>query len=179
MTYLARGRRMAILGMILGLIGGRVEAHIVALDIDLPLDRVGAGRAFQVGDHHRARIFYDDAKIDARTHRVRVLHMQHSIGGKYLPARADPVFMPVSDSWLDLSAEPYALHFNASVVHGKPILIEADEHSHRLTIHPQEHPGEVLISGRYQIDSRPISGPEADAAATAENVAPAAAKSAP
>jgi hypothetical protein len=323
MNELARSPWMVSLGMILGLIGGRVEARIVALDIDLPLDRVGTGRGFQVGDHHHARIFYDDARIDARTHRVRVLHMQHLlgsvggiparldavampmtdawldlseqpyryhyrsavveggeavlvdfddrtqrmsirlqsdqavilaapyridprpvsgldiqalfrrppaylmlamdvaidqvapgeqaqvgshdqlrvvfdaseidavsghvplrnmqhlIGGKYLPARADPIFMPVTDAWLDLRSEPYALHFKASVVHGKPILIEADEHTRRLTIHPQEQPGEVLISGDYQIDSRPISGPEADAAAAPENAAPTAAKSTP
>ncbi len=72
-----------------------------------------------------------------------------------MPARPDPVMMPVGDSWLDLGTKPYRLHFKASVVHGDPILIDVDETARRLTIHPQNDPTAVVISGAYWIDSSP------------------------
>ena len=138
----------------------------LALDMDVAIDQAAPGEPDTVGSHDKLHLVFDASAIDPRTHRVPLKNMQHFIQDKYLPAHPDPVFMPVDDSWLDLSTEPYALHFRARVVHGKPIVIEADEHTHRLVIHPQDHPEAALISGQYQIDPRPISGPEVTAAAT-------------
>jgi hypothetical protein len=126
-----------------------------------------AGEPDTVGSHDTMHLVFDVSEIDAHTHHVPLKNMQHLLKGQYLPAHADPVFMPVSDAWLDLSKEPYALHFRALVVHGKPILIEADEHTHRLAVRPQDHPEAVLIAGPYAIDPRPITGPDITAAATA------------
>lgn len=138
----------------------------VALTMDVAIDQAAPGEPDTVGSHDKLHLVFDASEIDPRTHCVPLKNMQHFIQGKYLPAHPDPVFMPVNDSWLDLSAEPYALHFKALVVHGKPIIIDADEHTHRLAIHPQDHPETVLIAGPYQIDPRPITGPEVTSAAT-------------
>jgi hypothetical protein len=117
------------LALIIGLVAVPAHARIIALDIDLPLDQIASNKPYKIGDHHHARVFYDDAMVDPKTQRVRVLH------------------------------------FTAHVVHGKSIVIDADEHTRRVTIHPQDHPEVALISGQYQIDPRPISGPEVTAAA--------------
>jgi hypothetical protein len=144
----------------------------LALQMDVAIDRAAPGEPDSVGSHDTLHLVFDASAIDPRTYRVPLTNMQHLIKGKYLPAHPDSVFMPVTDSWLDLSAEPYTLHFKALVVHGKPIVIEANEHTHRLAIHPQDHPEDVLIAGPYQIDPRPISGPEVTAAATPGAPAP-------
>jgi hypothetical protein len=65
-----------------------------------------------------------------------------------------------------LSAVPYRLHYRAAVTHGKPIFIEVDEATQRLSIHPQDHPEQTLIAGTYGFDPTPVIGPEAIAAAT-------------
>lgn len=136
-------------------------------DLDLAVDQLAAGSPGQLGGHDKLRIVYDDSTIDPATRRVKLLNMQHFIGGSYQPAHPDQVFMPTNDAWLDMSVKPYALHFRAEVVHGKPIAIEASEKTRRLTIRSQSDPAQVLLSGNYQIDQRPITGPEAVAAATA------------
>jgi len=142
----------------------RPPAYLV-LNMDVAIDQVAPGEQAQVGSHDRLHLVFDASDIDAASGRVPLLNMQHLINGEYQPAHPDPIFMPMSDAWLELGQEPIALHFRGSVVHGKPILIEADERTHRLTIHPQERPQDVLISGQYTIDARPISGPAAVAAA--------------
>ena len=86
---------------------------------------------------------------------------------QYMPAAPDPVMMPVGEAWLDMSTKPYRLHLKASVVHGTPIVIEVNEDSQRLTIRPQSEPDTILVSGPYQIDTTPITGPEAIAAGIA------------
>ncbi|MGC3979686.1 MAG: hypothetical protein QM808_00320 [Steroidobacteraceae bacterium] len=76
------------------------NAKIVVLDIDLPLDQVAASQApMKVGDHHRARIFYDDTTIDPKTKIVRVIHMQHFVG-KWIPEDLNDVTMPMTESLL-------------------------------------------------------------------------------
>jgi hypothetical protein len=75
--------------------------------------------------------------------------------------------MPTDDSWLDTSALPYRLHFKAYVVHGQPIIIDADENTRTLAIHPQNDPASILESGHYEIDPTPSTGPEAMAAGSA------------
>jgi hypothetical protein len=138
----------------------------VALAMDVAIDQAVAGEPDGVGSHDQLHLIFDASEIDEHTHRVPLKNMQHLLKGKYLPAHTDPVFMPVTDAWLDLSREPYAMHFRALVVHGKPIIIDADEHTHRLAIRPQDHPEAVLIAGPYTIDPRPITGPEITEAAT-------------
>jgi hypothetical protein len=81
------------------------------------------------------------------------------------PPHPDALVMPTNDAWLDLSSAPYRLHYRAQVTHGKPILIEIDENTRRLTIRDQHPSGAVLISGPYGFDSVPVTGPEAAAAA--------------
>ncbi len=136
-------------------------------DMDVTIDQVAPGERTRVGDHDKIRVVYDDSAIDPKTRRVKLLNMQHFIGGRYQPAHPDPVFMPMGDAWLDLSVAPYAMHFRAQVVHGKPILIEVNEQTRRLSIRSQDDPGQILLSGLYRIDPRPITGPDAEAAATA------------
>ncbi|HEY1314111.1 MAG TPA: hypothetical protein VGE92_09540 [Steroidobacteraceae bacterium] len=145
--------------------------RIVMLNMAVTLDYVGTERskaaATKVGDIDRLRIVYDAAAVDPTTHRVRLLNLQHFIAGHYSPAAPDPRIMPLDDAWLDLGVTPYRLHFRAAVVHGDPIIIDIDEVSRRLTIHPQQHPQEAIISGPYAIDSTPITGPEARVAGSA------------
>ena len=136
-------------------------------DLDVAIDQVAAGERAHVGDHDRIRVVYDDSAIDPKTRRVKLLNMQHFVGANYQPAHPDPVFMPMNDAWLDLSVAPYAMHFRAQVVHGKPIVIEVNEQTRRLSIRSQDDPKQILLSGLYRIDPRPITGPEADVAATA------------
>lgn len=144
----------------------RPPAYLM-LDMEVAVDRVAAGEQETVGTHDKLHLVFDASQIDPATRRVPLLNMQHLLRGRYLPAHPDPIAMPMSDAWLDLGREPHGLHFKASVVHGKPILIEADERTHRLSIHPQDHPETVLVGGEYHIDPRPIGGPEAVEAATA------------
>jgi hypothetical protein len=138
----------------------------VAYNFDVAIDQVAAGESAKVGDHDHLRVIVDRAQLDAKTHQVKLVTMQHLKDGKYDPEHPDAVVMPVDDAWLDLSRKPYALHYNAKVTHGKPIIIDISEHTHRLTLHPQEHPDQILISGIYKIDPRPVTGPGVDAAAT-------------
>jgi hypothetical protein len=156
----------AVLGAVLAFAADADSpARIVMLNMAVTLDYVSAERSkaapTKVGDIDRLRIVYDAAAVDPNTHRVRLLNLQHFIAGHYSPAAPDPRMMPLDDAWLDLGVTPYRLHFRAAVVHGDPIIIDIDEVSRRLTIHPQQHPQEAIISGPYAIDSTPITGPEA------------------
>jgi hypothetical protein len=133
------------------------KRHLVALTMYVTLDRVpGPGTEHgRVGDVDRIRLTYDAGAVDPATQRVPLVNFQHWQNGHWMPADPDPVEMPVADSWLDLGKKPYRLHFKASVVHGDPIIIDVDEATRRLTIHPQSDPTAVVISGPYWIDSIP------------------------
>jgi hypothetical protein len=148
------------------LTSARRKPDYAMFDMDVAIDTVAAGEHAIPGAHDKLRLVFDRAAIDPRTRRVPLLNLQHYVGGRYQPEHPDPVFMPMNDAWLDLTSEPYALHFGANVVHGKPIRIEADERSHRLTIHPKDQGHAILLGGAYVIDPRAIGGPEAVAAAT-------------
>jgi hypothetical protein len=148
---------------------------ITMLNMTVTLDEVAPGQPSKVGDVDKLRIVYDAAAIDPKTRRVKLLNMQHFTGGRYSPPTPDPAIMPMDDSWLDVSSVPYRLHYRASVVHGQPIIIDVDENSRRLTIHPQAHPEATLISGPYSIDPIAIVGPDAFAAGSPARLAPAAA----
>ena len=150
---------------LLMLAGARpAEAKIVALDIDIVLDRVSPEEpAMKVGMHHEARIYYDDSTIDSATHRVRVLHQQHT--PMLIPKHLDPGAEPMSNAWLDLSAKPYRYHYAASPVSGSwpfPYAILFDEQAMRMTIRKQSD-GSLLLSGPYTINPTPITGPDIDA----------------
>ncbi len=138
----------------------------VAYNFDVTLDTAAPGEPSKVGDQDHLRVVLDRSTLDPKTQHVALLNVQHFLHGKFEPEHPDAAVMPVDDAWLDLSSKPYSLHYVARVVHGKPIVIEADEHTHRLTLRPQDHPEAILISGPYVIDPRPIMGPEVDAAAT-------------
>lgn len=141
--------RLTALTLILGLASSMVEAKIVALDLDLPIDQVGpqAGR-IKIGDHHRARIYYDDAAVDRKTHIVRVLHMQHLVGGNWIPSRLDPVEMPMGDAWLDLGSKPYRYHYRSII--GSGTLTEFNDQTRRLTI-TRLSDNSVVVSAPYEI----------------------------
>jgi hypothetical protein len=138
----------------------------VLLDMYVILDQVAAGENSQIGDVDRLRVVYDANAIDPVTKRVGVINLQHFIGGVFSPPHPDAALMPTRDAWLDLSSAPYRLHYRAAVTHGKPILIDIDDQSRRLSIHPQQQPDQVLISGPYGFDPVALTGPEAIAAAT-------------
>jgi len=137
------------------------------LDMSVTLDQVAPGERGKTGDIGRVRLIYDANAMDPNTRRVKLANMQHFIGGKWFPASADPIMMPTEDSWLDTSALPYRLHFKASVLHGLPIIIDADENARTLAIHPQNDPASILQSGHYEIDPTPSTGAEATAAGSA------------
>jgi hypothetical protein len=139
---------------------------ITMLNMAVTLDEVAPGQPGKVGDVDRLRIVYDANAVDPKTHRVKLLNLQHFTGGHYSPPAPDSATMPMDDSWLDMRFSPYRLHYRASVVHGRPIIIEFDENRHRLTIHPQSDPTATLESGLYAIDPNRITGPEAIAAGT-------------
>jgi hypothetical protein len=150
----------ALLMVLLGSPAGGAGHELIMLNVQVTLDQVGPERAdaahTRVGQIDRLRILYDPAAVDSTTHRVPLLNFQHWVDGRYEPAQPDPIAMPMTDAWLDLSAKPYRMHFKAAVIHGSPILIEVDEVTRRLTIHPQNDLHTVLISGPYQIDPTPI-----------------------
>lgn len=139
-------------------------AKIVALDIDIVLDQASPEeKGMSVGMHHSARIFYDDTKIDPATHRVCVIHEQHTPW--LIPKHLDPLAEPMENAWLDLSVRPYRYHYAASPVGGNwpfPYTILFDEQAMRMTIRKQSD-GSVLLSGTYSIDPTPITGPDIDA----------------
>jgi hypothetical protein len=144
--------------------------HIVMVSMTVTLDQVSPERSkaagVKIGDIDRLRLVYDANAVDPRTHRVALLNFQHFVGGQYTPLKPDPVMMPLDDAWLDVGVRPYRLHFRAAVVHGDAIIIEADESTQRLSIHPQRQPDQVIIAGPYAIDSTPTSGHDADVAGT-------------
>jgi hypothetical protein len=137
---------------------------ITMLNMTVTLDEVAPGQPGKVGDVDRLRIVYDASAVDPATKQVKLLNLQHFTGGRYFPPAPDPTQMPTDDSWLDTSSTPYRLHYKASVTHGQAIIIEFDENSYRLTIHPQQDPTATLESGVYRIDPVRITGPEAIAA---------------
>jgi len=139
-------------------------AVMTMLSMKVTLDEVASGQRSKVGDIDQVRLVYDANAMDPDTKRVKLANMQHFIGGKWFPAAPDPIMMPTGDSWLDTSTLPYRLHFRASVVHGQPIIIDADEKARTLAIHPQSDPASILESGHYEIDPTPITGPDATAA---------------
>jgi hypothetical protein len=135
-------------------------------EVDVTVDQAAAGEPSKAGDHDKVRIVYDDSEVDPSTHRVKLKNLQHFIGGRYSPQHPDAVFMPMDDAWLDLGQVPFSLHYRARVTHGKPIVLEFDAGTHRFTVRPQAEPNTLLEGGSYLIDPRPITGPEAIAAAT-------------
>ncbi len=137
---------------------------ITMLNMTVRLDEVAPGQPGKVGAVDRLRIVYDASAIDPKTGRVKLLNLQHFTGGRYSPPAPDSTQMPTDDAWLDTSSTPLRLHYKASVIHGQPIIIEFDENSHRLTIHPQRDPTATLESGVYRIDPVRITGREAIAA---------------
>jgi hypothetical protein len=161
-------RGLVIISAILALVPCLASAApaYVMLNMSVMLDQVAPGESSHRGDVDRLRVVYDANAIDPITKHVPLINIQHFIGGVFIPPHPDPVMMPVNDAWLDLSAVPYRLHYRAAVTHGKPILIEVDEVTQRLSIHPQDHPEQTLIAGAYGIDPTPLVGPEAIAAAT-------------
>jgi len=137
---------------------------ITMLNMTVTLDQVSAGAPGKIGDIDQLRVVFDANAVDPVTKRTNLLNMQHFTNGNWAPPHRDDVMMPTSDAWLDMSSVPYRLHYRATVQHGEPIIIDADERSGRLSIHPQYDPSSNIESGRYSIDPTPITGPAADAA---------------
>lgn len=145
------------------------EAKIVARDIAIVIDQVSPEHKSDLGTIHEARIFYDDSKIDPVTHRVKILHQQHT--PMYIPKHPDPAVMPVTNAWLDLSAEPYRYHYAASPALPEmppgmklwdPYAVVFDENSRRMTIRKQSD-GSLELSGIYTVSTKVLSGPAIEA----------------
>jgi hypothetical protein len=133
------------------------QAAIVVLNLDMPLDRVAPDqRGMKVGDHHRARIFYDDTSINPKTHRVPVIHMEHWMG-RWVPEALGDATMPMPDAWLDLGSKPYRYHYKAAAVIGDPVVVEFNDRTRRMTISKQSDMS-MLISAPYTIDPTPVPG---------------------
>jgi hypothetical protein len=138
-------------------------AAIVALDIDITLDQLSPEEThFTVGQHHEARVFYDDSKIDPVSHRVAVLHEQHTPA--LIPKHLNPGQMPMSNAWLDFSGPEIRYHFAAAPTAAFPFLyfVLFDETTMRMTIRKQSD-GTLLLAGPYRVNPKHITGPEIDA----------------
>lgn len=135
-------------------------AKILVINIRIPLDQVPPNSPqFHIGDIHRARVIFDDAGVDPKTKRIKPIHMQHFVGGKWTPASADPVAMPMEDAWIDLTAQPIRFHYHSQVVEaGQAIIVDFDSDKRRMTIRPQANPEMVIVSGPYTIDAPSASG---------------------
>lgn len=161
-------RRLCLAALPLLLLTTPAQAKIVARDILIHMDQADPSHNDDVGKVHEARIYYDDAQIDPVTHRVAILHQQHT--PMHIPFHPDAAEMPVSNAWLDLSHKPYAYHMAASpAVRLKPdgtqmwspYAILFDEQSHRMTIRRQSDGG-LELSGPYTVSDEAVSGPEID-----------------
>ena len=132
-------RRAAALGALLSsMLAVPAGATIVALDIDITLDQLSPEEThFTIGQHHEARVFYDDTKIDPVSHRVAVLHEQHTPA--LIPKHLNPGQMPMSNAWLDLSGPVIRYHFAAAPTAAFPFLyfVLFDETTMRMTIRKQ------------------------------------------
>ena len=147
--------------LLLTLIGPPARAQhaphrFVALAMSVTLDTVGppdgSSPARHVGEIDHLRLVFDADAISPVTKRVPILNLQHLTPAGFDPPRPDPVRMPVTDAWLDLSEVPYRVHFKAAVTHGAPIVIEFDDRTRRLSIRSQGQPGDVRLAGPYWID---------------------------
>jgi len=88
------------------------HSEIVARDIHIIIDKTNDENKGFMGQDHEARAFYDDAQVDPATHRVKILHEQHT--PMLIPKHPDPNIMPVGNAWLDLGSTPIRYHFAAS-----------------------------------------------------------------
>jgi hypothetical protein len=156
-----------------GMAGIPAQAGIVALDIDVVIDRISPEeKGIKIGDHHEARVFYDDSKIDPATHRVVVIHEQHT--PMLIPKHLNPAQMPMTNAWLDLSRKPYRYHYAAAPTVGFPFpyFVLFDENTMRMSIYKQAD-GTLLLTGTYKVSPTPLKGPEIDAAVgSSETVVP-------
>lgn len=149
------------------------QARIVARMVSIKIDQTDKENAHWMGATHEARIFYDDAQIDPKTGRVKILHEQHT--PMLIPKFPDPVVMPVGNGWLDLRANPVLYHFAASpgpscLPNGKPMFtaytVLFDEHTQRMTIRNQLT-GELELAGHYVVSPQIQSGPQIESVITA------------
>jgi len=159
--------------LLVSLVAPSAEAKIVARDIKIVMDKTSPDHKADLGKTHEARIYYDDSTIDPVTHRVKILHQQHT--PMRIPKHPDPAVMPVANAWLDLSSEPYSYHMAASPAlpdmppgmkaPWAPYAILFDENSHRMTIRRQSD-GVLELSGKYTVGTEVLSGPEIEAVIT-------------
>jgi hypothetical protein len=135
--------------------------RIVALAMSVTIDTVGppdgTSPERHVGEIDHLRLVFDERAIDPVTKRVPLLNLQHLTPAGFDPPRPDPVRMPMTDAWLDLSAQPYRVHYSAAVTHGTPILIEFDDRTRRLSIRSPGAASGVRLAGPYVIDPAPIT----------------------
>ena len=150
--------------LVFGLLAtGPSHAKIVALDIDIVLDQISPEeKMMRIGQHHEARVFYDDAKIDPVTHRVAVLHEQHTPA--LIPKHLNPAQMPMSNAWLDLSGPDIRYHYAAAPTVAIPFtyFVLFDEKSMRMTIRRQSD-GVLLLAGTYTVNPKQLTGPQIEA----------------
>jgi hypothetical protein len=152
-------------------ISTNANAKVVMLNGDIQLEKVAPGQPFHVGDHHKFRIFYDDAAVDPNTHIVKPIFLQHSVTtswdnpfmlhGQWAPLQPDPVEMPMNDCFLDLSAQPYRFHHRQTT--GSNGATTFFDESTRTFSAVNQKDGSIIISGPYTVDIRPVSGEEVDA----------------
>jgi hypothetical protein len=142
---------------------GVCHAKIIALDVDIVLDQISSEeKMLRIGQHHEARVFYDDAQIDPVTHRVALLHEQHTPA--LIPKHLNPGQMPMSNAWLDFSGPEIRYHYAAAPTVAIPFtyFVLFDEKTMRMTIRRQSD-GVVLLAGPYKVNPKPITGPDIDA----------------
>jgi len=144
-------------------VSGTAHATIVAMDVEIILDQVAPDeKQIAIGQHHEARVFFDDTKIDPATHRVALLHEQHTPA--LIPKHLNPAQMPMSNAWLDFSGPDIRYHYAAAPTVEIPFayFILFDEKTMRMTIRRQSD-GVVLLAGPYKVNPKRITGPEIDA----------------
>ncbi len=166
------GRFILAAAVLASLGAGHAEAKIVARMVKIYIDQTDKNNAQWIGKVHEARIFYDDSQADPRTHRVKILHEQHT--PMMIPKHPDPVVMPVGNGWIDLESNPVRYHFAASpglacLPNGKAMFeaytVLFDENTLRMTIRNQQT-GELELSGHYVVSPEILSGPDIESVIT-------------
>ena len=142
---------------------GTAQAKTVTLSMDVEVDEVAPEDAtmYRVGGHDLDRVSYEDTAVDPATHRVPVSSVSHFIAGHWIATKPD-------SSMLDMSRTPYRLSFEASVVHGRPIVAMFEGDSQRMVMlaRPDFH---MLIAGKYLINPVPLTDAEVAAAPPGAN----------
>ena len=115
------------------------------INVTLEVLAPDAPPAFHAGSRDVLRVVYDPRDVDAVTGRVRILGLQHLLGGHW----SEPGGQPASEQSV-LNVRDRSLDFQRAVTHGTPILIALTP-LHWSAVYSQAD-GHEIIGGPYVLD---------------------------